>query len=83
MPEIWCAFLHKLPKVMYLQINNFECEFYNYGITTLIVISHKYHVSYNVICNYGNHLQCDHHVIQTANIILLLKFSDMVKTANK
>ena len=49
MPESWCAFLHKLPKVMDLQINNFGCEFYNYGITTLNVISHKYYVSYK--CN--------------------------------
>ena len=41
MIESWSSFLHKLPKVMDLQMNNFECEFYNYGITALSVTSHK------------------------------------------
>ena len=53
---------------MDLQINKFECEFYNYGITTLRVTSHKYYARYKrnhtIELYYGNHLHCDHHVIK-------------------
>ena len=57
--KVGAHFYTNCQKLMDLQINKFECEFYNYWITTLSVTSHKSYARYKCNVYYGNHLQYD------------------------